>query len=89
MEVLGEIDEPLEGMVLEAKKDKRVGVMTTALVQKGIVQPGQWIVAGSTYGKIKFLYNDQNKVIKEAGPSQPVRVSLFLYLSPSTMMLIL
>jgi translation initiation factor IF-2 len=74
MELKGELDEPLEATVMEAKLDKRLGVVMTALISKGIIANNQMIVAGHSYGKVRFLANDRGKSINEAGPSQPVRV---------------
>jgi translation initiation factor IF-2 len=74
MELKGELDEPLEATVMEAKLDKRLGVVMTALISKGIVANNQVIVAGHSYGKVRFLANDRGTSINEAGPSQPVRI---------------
>lgn len=77
MELKGEIDVPLEATVVEAKIDKGLGVVVTALVQKGIIRSGQIVVAGPSWGKVRFLTDDKGRTLQEAGPSQPVRVSYF------------
>jgi hypothetical protein len=77
MELKGELDEALEATVIEAKMDKGLGVVVTALVQKGIMRSGQTVIAGPSYGRIRFILDDKGKAIPEAYPSQPIRVSSF------------
>ncbi|MBL8044942.1 MAG: translation initiation factor IF-2 [Anaerolineales bacterium] len=60
------------GTVLEANLDKARGVIATLLVQNGTLHAGDVIVAGTAYGKIRAMFNDKGKPIKEAGPSAPV-----------------
>jgi hypothetical protein len=81
MELKGELDEPLEATVIEAKMDKGLGVVVTALVQKGIIRSGQTVIAGPSYGKIRFILDDKGKAIPEAFPATPIRVSYTLLLS--------
>jgi translation initiation factor IF-2 len=63
-----------EGIVIEAKLDKGRGPVATVLVQRGTLKAGDIVVAGSAWGRVRALLNDQNKPVKEAGPSLPVEV---------------
>jgi translation initiation factor IF-2 len=65
---------PARGVVIEAQMNKTKGPMATALVQSGTLKLGDSIVAGSTWGKVKAMFNDQGKRIEEAGPSTPVEI---------------
>lgn len=67
-------DRSAEGMVIEAKLDKGRGPVATVLVQAGTLKPGDVIVAGNEWGRVRALVNDHGKQIKEAGPSMPVEI---------------
>ena len=60
------------GTVIESKLDKGRGVVASLLVQNGTLHVGDSIVAGSTYGRIRAMFDDDGKKIKKAGPSIPV-----------------
>jgi translation initiation factor IF-2 len=60
------------GTVLEAELDRAKGVMATLLVQNGTLRASDMIVAGTAHGKIRAMFNDKGKPIREAGPSMPV-----------------
>ena len=60
------------GSVIESSLDKGRGYVTKMLVQNGTVRVGDMVLAGSTYGKVKALFNERNQSLKEAGPSTPV-----------------
>ena len=62
------------GTVIEAEIAKAKGVMATLLVQNGTLRSGDTIVAGSAHGKIRAMFNDQGKPVREAMPSSPVAV---------------
>jgi translation initiation factor IF-2 len=81
MQLKASLDAPLEATVIEGKIDKGYGVVITGLVNEGILKVGQMLVAGSAYGKVRLLLNDQGKSVQSAGPSSPIRVSniIFLY----------
>jgi translation initiation factor IF-2 len=66
---------PAEGTVLEARLSKGLGVVTTVVLEKGTLRKGDLLIAGSSYGKVRKLMNDQGKEINEAGPSIPVQVT--------------
>ena len=63
-----------KGTVIEAKLDKGRGAVATLLVQNGTLHVGDSILVGSTYGRIRAMFDDTGKKIKSAGPSIPVEV---------------
>ncbi|MDI7862936.1 translation initiation factor IF-2 [Rhizobiaceae bacterium n13] len=63
-----------EGTVIEAELDRGRGAVATVLVQKGTLKPGQIIVAGDQWGRVRALVNDKGEHVKEAGPAMPVEV---------------
>lgn len=65
---------PAQGVVIEGRLDKRRGVIATLLVQNGRLKAGDFIVVGSQYGRIRAMFNDKGKKIKEAGLSVPASV---------------
>ena len=62
------------GLVIEAQLDKGRGAVATVLVQKGTLKVGQPVAAGSSYGKVRAMIDDQGRRVKEAGPSIPVEI---------------
>ncbi len=60
------------GSVIESELDKGRGFMVTLLVQNGCVKVGDVLLAGSTYGRVKAMYNERNVKVHEIGPSEPV-----------------
>ena len=68
-----------EGTVLDAKIDKGQGIILTALVQKGVLNVGDIVLAGNSWGKVKRLLSDQNQDLKSAEPSTPIQVYSFNY----------
>ena len=65
---------PAEGIVIEARLDKLRGVLASLLVQRGTLRPGDAVVVGSTWGKLKAMFDDKGERIALAGPSTPVEV---------------
>ncbi|WP_137129592.1 translation initiation factor IF-2 [Rhizobium sp. FY34] len=63
-----------EGTVIEAQLDRGRGSVATVLIQKGTLRPGQIIVAGDQWGRVRALVNDKGVHVKEAGPAMPVEV---------------
>jgi small GTP-binding protein len=76
MELSAPKDAEVSGTVLDGSIDKKHGITGTLLVQQGNLKVGNIIVAGTTYGKVKRMLNDRGDIIRMAGPSEPVRVSL-------------
>ncbi len=62
------------GTVVEAQLDKGRGYVSTILVQAGTLRVGDYVLAGKNHGKIRAMYDERGKQIKEAGPSSPVSV---------------
>lgn len=62
------------GTVIEANLDKGFGPVATVLVQNGTIQKTDYIVAGSTYGRIRLLLNDNKQEIVNATPSTPAMI---------------
>ncbi|MDI6618257.1 MAG: translation initiation factor IF-2 [Clostridiales bacterium] len=65
---------PAKGIVIESKLDKGRGPVATVLVKNGTLKVGDPMVAGFTYGKVRAMFNDKGKSVREAGPSIPVEV---------------
>lgn len=63
-----------KGTVIEAKLDKGRGAVASLLIQNGTLHVGNSILVGSTYGRIRAMFDDMGKKIKSAGPSIPVEV---------------
>ncbi|MDR1458962.1 MAG: translation initiation factor IF-2, partial [Bacteroidales bacterium] len=60
------------GTVIESSLDKGRGYIAKMLIQSGTLKKGDIVVAGTSYGKIKAMYNERNQLIQEAYPSSPV-----------------
>ena len=67
-------DRNAKGTVVEAFLDKGRGYVSTVLVQNGTLRVGDYILAGTTSGKIKAMQDERGKRVKEAGPSTPVSI---------------
>ena len=67
-------DRPAEGTVIEARLDRGRGPVATVLVQRGTLAVGNIIVAGSQWGRVRALIDDQGRNCAQAGPSFPVEI---------------
>lgn len=76
-ELKADTDVPAEGLVIESHMELGKGAVVSLLVEHGVLKPGQFIVAGSTYAKVRTLLDYAGRPIKEAGPSTPVIVTGF------------
>jgi translation initiation factor IF-2 len=65
---------PAEGTVIEAKLDRGRGPVATVLVQRGTLRPGDIVVAGAEWGRVRALVSDTGLPVISAGPSTPVEV---------------
>ena len=65
---------PAHGTIIEAQLDKGRGPVATVLVQRGTLQIGDTIIAGTAYGKVRAMVNDRGEKVKKALPSTPVEV---------------
>ena len=61
-----------KGTVIESALDKGRGYVAKILVQNGTLHIGDMVLAGTTYGKVKAMFNDHNQKVESAGPSTPV-----------------
>ena len=61
-----------KGTIIESALDKGRGYVAKIMVQDGTLKVGDMVLAGTTYGKVKAMFNEQNKAVKAAGPSTPV-----------------
>ncbi len=77
LELKANPDKAARGHVVEAKLDKGRGPVATVLVQEGTLHQGDVFVCGVFSGRVRALFNDQGKKIKEAGPSMPVEIQGF------------
>ena len=61
-----------KGTVIESALDKGRGYVAKVLVQDGTLRVGDMVLAGTTFGKVKAMFNERNQAVKEAGPSTPL-----------------
>jgi translation initiation factor IF-2 len=76
-ELKAESDVPAEGLVIEAHMEQGRGAVVSLLVENGVLKPTNYIVAGSSYGKIRTLLDFAGRPTKGAGPSTPAIVTGF------------
>ncbi|KAJ3057464.1 hypothetical protein HK097_006392 [Rhizophlyctis rosea] len=74
MDLRGDPEGPVEGVVVEAKLVRGRGHVATMLVKRGTLRPGSVIVAGKVWCKVRVMHDENLNVLKEAGPAQPVEV---------------
>ena len=74
LELTAPVDAPARGLVVEARLDKGRGPVATILVQSGTLRRGDVILAGSSYGRVRAMLDENGKAIAEAGPSIPVEI---------------
>ncbi len=74
LELKAPVDAMAKGLVIEAKLDKGRGPVATVLVQSGTLKRGDVVLAGSSYGRVRAMLDENGKAIAEAGPSIPVEI---------------
>ena len=74
LELKAPVDSPARGLVVEAKLDKGRGPVATILVLSGTLKRGDVVLAGSSYGRVRAMIDENGKSIAEAGPSIPVEI---------------
>jgi translation initiation factor IF-2 len=74
LELRAPVDAMAKGLVIEAELDKGRGPVATVLVQSGTLKTGDIVLAGSTYGRVRAMLDENGKTIKSAGPSIPVEI---------------
>lgn len=67
-------DQDAQGVAIEAHLDRGRGPVATVLVQRGTLRPGESIVAGDAYGRVRAMLDEDGNPVDEAGPSRPVQV---------------
>lgn len=68
---------PAKGLVIESHMEQGRGPIAVALVEHGLLNQGDYLVAGGSYGKAKTIHDTYGQEIKSAGPSTPVLISGF------------
>jgi translation initiation factor IF-2 len=76
-ELKADFDQPARGLVIESHVEQGRGPVAQALVETGTLTRGDFIVAGSSYAKVRNLETTDGKPLKEATPSMPVAISGF------------
>ncbi|NDB00704.1 MAG: translation initiation factor IF-2, partial [Betaproteobacteria bacterium] len=74
LELRAPVDAMAKGLVIEAQLDKGRGPVATVLVQSGTLKAGDIVLAGSTYGRVRAMLDENGRTIKTAGPSIPVEI---------------
>ena len=74
LELKAPVDAAAKGLVIEAQLDKGRGPVATVLVQSGTLKTGDVVLAGSTYGRVRAMIDEDGKSTKTAGPSIPVEI---------------
>lgn len=74
LELKAPVEAPAKGLVIEAKLDKGRGPVATVLVQSGTLKKGDVVLAGSSYGRVRAMLDENGKPTDEAGPSIPVEI---------------
>ncbi|MCA1857486.1 translation initiation factor IF-2 [Massilia oculi] len=74
LELTAPSDAPARGLVVEARLDKGRGPVATILVQSGTLKRGDVVLAGSSFGRVRAMLDENGKPVSEAGPSIPVEI---------------
>ena len=74
LEILANEHGTVFGTVIEAERDRFKGVLATLLVQNGTLKVGDVVIAGTTHGRIKAMFDFRGNKVTEAGPSMPVSI---------------
>jgi translation initiation factor IF-2 len=74
LELKAPVDAPAKGLVIEARLDKGRGPVATVLVQSGTLNRGDILLAGSAFGRVRAMYDENGAPIQSAGPSIPVEI---------------
>ena len=72
LDLKGNPNKLAKGTIIESALDKGRGYVAKILVQEGTLHVGDMVLAGTTYGKVKAMFNERNQALKEAGPSTPL-----------------
>ncbi|NQW82412.1 MAG: translation initiation factor IF-2 [Alcaligenaceae bacterium] len=74
LELKAAVEAPAKGLVIEARLDKGRGPVATILIQSGTLRRGDVVLAGSSYGRVRAMLDENGKPIQSAGPSMPVEI---------------
>ncbi|HBA66050.1 MAG TPA: translation initiation factor IF-2, partial [Methylococcaceae bacterium] len=74
LELTAPVEGSASGIVIESRLDKGRGAVATILVQRGMLEKGQFVLCGHEYGRVRAMFNENGKTVKEAGPSTPVEI---------------
>ena len=74
LELKAAVEAPAKGLVIEAQLDKGRGPVATVLVQSGTLKRGDVVLAGSSYGRVRAMLDENGRPVTEAGPSLPVEI---------------
>lgn len=67
LELTAPIEGAASGIVIESRLDKGRGAVATILIQKGTLENGQMVLCGHEYGRVRAMFNENSKLIKDAG----------------------
>lgn len=74
LELTAAVDAPAKGIIVEARLDKGRGPVATLLVQSGTLKKGDIVLAGTAFGRVRAMVDENGKPIDEAGPAIPVEI---------------
>ncbi|HEY1057789.1 MAG TPA: translation initiation factor IF-2 [Limnobacter sp.] len=74
LELKAAVDSPAKGLVVESRLDKGRGPVATVLIQSGTLKKGDVVLAGSVYGRVRAMLDENARSIDSAGPSIPVEI---------------
>ncbi len=74
LELKAPVDTLAKGVVVESRLDKGRGPVATVLVQSGTLRRGDMVLAGTAFGKVRAMFDEDGKQVQEAGPSIPVEI---------------
>jgi translation initiation factor IF-2 len=74
LELKAAVSTPARGVVIEARLDKGRGAVATVIVTSGTLKRGDMVLAGSVFGRVRSLSDEDGKNVTEAGPSIPVEI---------------
>ena len=72
-----DVNVPAEGLIIESNMEQGRGAVVRILIENGTLEPGEYFVAGSTYGRVRTLQDFKGRPLKKAGPSTPVTITGF------------
>ncbi len=74
LELKAQVDAPAKGAIVESSLEKGRGPVATVLVRSGVLKQGDMLLTGPYFGRVRAMFDEAGKPVKEAGPSIPVQV---------------